>query len=58
MAVGFYRVGMVCVVGVARVLGIWGKVGHGNGHASGKYPTEPEKAGGVGCGLRPSHKFS
>lgn len=25
---------------------------------NGKYPTEPTGAGGVGCGLRPSHKFS
>lgn len=55
--VGVEWVGMVCVAGVVRGLGrlAWFlRCWHGNG----KYPTEPEKAGGEGAGLRPPHKFS
>ena len=54
VGVGVEWVGMVCVAGVVRGLGIWGRFGHG----SGKYPTEPERAGGEGVWLRPPHKFS
>jgi len=42
----------MCIAGDVGVERVWG------GGWNGKYPTEPMGVGGVGCGLRPSHKFS